>query len=50
MPYLVLGISVAIGIFLIVRGLIGLNRARAIKILIGVFFIAGIGVTIYLVA
>ena len=50
MPYLVLGISVAIGIFLIVRGLIGLNRARAIKILIGVFFIAGIGVTIYLLA
>ena len=50
MPYLVLGISVVIGIVLIVRGLIGLNRARAIKILIGVFFLAAIGVTIYLMA
>lgn len=49
MPYLVLGISVVIGIVLIVRGLIGLNRARAIKILIGVFCLAAIGVTIYLI-
>jgi len=50
MPYLVLAISVVIGIVLIARGLIGLNRARAIKILIGVFVLAAIGVTIYLIA
>ncbi|MGB0577672.1 MAG: DnaJ domain-containing protein [Alphaproteobacteria bacterium] len=50
MPYLVLGIAVVIGIILIVRGLMGLNRARAIKVLFGVFALAGIGAAVYLIA
>ena len=50
MPYLVLGIALIIGLFLIVRGLIGLNPARAIKVLLGVVVLAGLGATIYLIA
>lgn len=50
MPYLVLGIAIIIGLFLIIRGLIGLNPARAIKILLGVVLLAGLGATIYLIA
>ncbi len=50
MPYLVLGIAIIIGLFLIVRGLIGLNPARAIKVLVGVVVLAGLGATIYLIA
>jgi hypothetical protein len=50
MPYLVLGIAVVVGIILIVRGLMGLNRARAIKVLVGVFVLAAIVGSIYLVA
>ena len=50
MPYLILGIAAVIGIILIVRGLIGINRARAIKILFGVFALAGTGAAIYLIA
>lgn len=50
MPYLVLGIALIIGLFLIVRGLIGLNPARAIKVLLGVVLLAGLGATIYVIA
>ncbi|NKB22293.1 MAG: molecular chaperone DnaJ [Alphaproteobacteria bacterium] len=50
MPYLVLGIAVIVGIVLIVRGLMGLNRARAIKVLVGVFVLAAIAGSIYLIA
>ena len=42
MPYLVLGIAVVVGIILIVRGLMGLNRARVIKVLVGAFVLAAI--------
>jgi len=50
MPYLILGIAVVIGVFLIIRGLMGLNRARAIKVLVGGFFLAAIVGSIYLIA
>ncbi|MEE2655608.1 MAG: DnaJ domain-containing protein [Pseudomonadota bacterium] len=50
MPYLVLGIAIIIGLFLIIRGLVGLNPARAIKVLLGVLLLAGLGTTIYLIA
>ncbi len=47
MPYLILGIAVVIGVFLIIRGLMGLNRARAIKVLVGGFVLATIVGSIY---
>jgi hypothetical protein len=50
MPYLVLGIAVVIGVILIIRGLMGLNRARVIKVLVGVFVLAAIAASIYLIA
>tara|TARA_B100001123_G_scaffold323040_1_gene362585 strand:- start:138 stop:863 length:726 start_codon:yes stop_codon:yes gene_type:complete len=50
MPYLVLGIAIIIGLFLIIRGLVGLNPARAIKVLLGVLLLVGLGTTIYLIA
>ena len=50
MPYLVLGIAVVVGIILIVRGLMGLNRARVIKVLVGAFVLAAIAGSIYLIA
>ena len=50
MPYLVLGIAITIGLFLIIRGLVGLNPLRAIKVLLGVCLLVGLGASIYVIA
>lgn len=50
MSYFVLGITAVVGIILIVRGLIGLNRARAIKVFVGILFISLTCGAIYLIS